>query len=126
MAQSVISYDKDLPEIPGRCAWQPPASYLVKDESAASGWRVEAAGRRPSNLLLIAKLRKGVDAWRAADYPGASDVSRRLFQYWFEEEHEVSGFPAPFRFYFCQREAIETLAYLTEIAKLNDVRELID
>lgn len=73
MAQSVISYDKDLPAVPGRCAWQAPASYLVKDESAESGWRVEASGRRPSNLLLIEKLRKAVTLRRSGCY----DCERR-------------------------------------------------
>ncbi len=69
MAKAVISYDKDLPEIPDRCPWQPPSLYLVKDQSAPSGWREEKAGRRPSLLLLIAKLRQAVDRWRKAGYP---------------------------------------------------------
>ncbi|MCS7054926.1 MAG: DEAD/DEAH box helicase family protein, partial [Thermoflexales bacterium] len=56
---------------------------------------------------------------------GASDVTRRLFAYWFEEEHEVPGFGAPFRYHFCQREAIETLAWLVEIAKQRDAQTLI-
>ena len=114
MAKSVISYDKDLPEIPGRCPWANPNSYLVKDSSAPSGWRVDKSGRRPSNLLLITKLRIAVDKWRGKGYPKISDVSRRLLEYWFEEDHEVSGFSTPFRYYFCQREAIETLVWLME------------
>jgi len=50
MAQSFIAYDKDLPEIPGRCPWEKPASFLVKDETAPNGWRVNEEGRRPSKL----------------------------------------------------------------------------
>jgi hypothetical protein len=62
MAKSVISYDKDLPELPGRCPWEPPTSFLVKGDSAPSG-RIEKTdeGRRPSRLLLIKKLRAAVD-----------------------------------------------------------------
>ena len=65
MAKAVIAYDKDLPEIPGRRPWEKPTSYLVKDDAAATGWREDASGRRPSRLLLVPKLRAAVDAWRA-------------------------------------------------------------
>ena len=125
MAGSVIAYDKDLPEIPGRRPWEKPRSYLVKDETAATGWREDISGRRPSRLLLVPKIRAAVDAWREGGYEGASEVTRRLFEYWFEEDHEVPGIGVPFRYYFCQREAIETLAWLVEIAGQHDAQKLI-
>ena len=125
MAKAVIAYDKDLPEIPGRRPWEKPTSYLVKDDAAATGWREETSGRRPSRLLLVPKIRAAVDAWRAGGYEGASEVTRRLFEYWFEEDHEVPGFGVPFRYYFCQREAIETLVWLVEIAGQRDAQKLI-
>lgn len=125
MAKAVIAYDKELPEIPGRRPWERPTSYLVKDDAVPTGWREDKSGRRPSQLLLISKIRAAVDAWRDKDYPGASDVTRRLFEYWFEEDHEVAGFPAPFRYYFCQREAIETLIWLVEIYRKRDAKDLI-
>ena len=124
MAEAVISYDKDLPEIPGRRPWEKPTRHLVKDEDAPTDWRVEE-GRRPSRLLLAPKIRPAVDAWRVGGYEGASDVTRRLFEYWFEEDHEVPGFDAPLRYYFCQREAIETLVWLVEIAGQRDTQALI-
>jgi len=125
MPRSVIAYDKDLPEIPGRRPWEKPTSFLVKDLSAPNGWREDKSGRRPSDLLLIARLRAAVDAWRDAGYPGTSDVARRLFEYWFDEDHDVAGFGVPFRYYFCQREAIETLVYLYEIYGKRDTQDLI-
>ncbi len=125
MAKAVINYDKDLPEIQGRRPWERPASYLVKDDDAPTGWR-EESGRRPSQLLLVPKIRKAVDAWRDSGYEGASGVARRLFEYWFEEDHTVNGFDAPFRYYFCQREAIETLVWLVEIAGQRDAKALIE
>jgi type III restriction enzyme len=124
MAKSVISYDKDLPEIPGRRPWEKPTQHLVKDQNAPTGWAV-ADGRRPSWLLLVPKIRVAVDAWREGGYEGASEVTRRLFEYWFEEDHEVPGFGVPFRYYFCQREAVETLAWLVEIARERDTQKLI-
>jgi type III restriction enzyme len=126
MSKSVIAYDKDLPEIPGRRPWEKPTSYLVKDDSAPNGWRVNESGRRPSKLLLVPRLREQVDNWRKGSYEGASEVTRRLFTYWFEEDHEVPGFGMPFRYYFCQREAIETLAWLVEINQQRDVQKLIE
>jgi type III restriction enzyme len=125
MAKAVISYDKDLPEIPGRRPWERPTSYLVRDDKVPTGWREEMAGRRPSELFLITKIRSAVDAWRENGYPGASDVTRRLFEYWFDEDHEVAGYLAPFRYYFCQREAIETLIWLVEIYRKLDAKDLI-
>ena len=126
MAEAVIAYDRELPEIPDRCPWERPASYLVKDGGAPTGWRVDDSGRRPSPLLLPPKIRAAVDAWRDGGYAGASDVTLRLFSYWFDEDHEVVGFDAPFRYHFCQREAIETLAWLVEIAGQRDTRALIE
>jgi type III restriction enzyme len=124
MAKAVVSYDKDLPEIPGRLPWAPPTQHLVKDDMAPTGWRVEE-GRRDTGLLLVPKIRAAVDKWRESGYPGASDMSKRLFEYWFEEDHDMPGFPAPFRYYFCQREAIETLVWLIEVAGKNDAQALI-
>lgn len=126
MAKAVIAYDKDLPEIPDRCYWEKPASFLVKDAAAPNGWREDKSGRRASMLMLVMKLRHAVDQWRAKGYPGCSDVTRRLFEYWFEEDHDVKGFPVPFRYRFCLREGIETLAYLTEIFGQPDSKDLID
>jgi hypothetical protein len=72
----------------------------------------------------VPRIRAAVDAWRQGGYEGASDVTRRLFEYWFDEDHEVSGFGVPFRYYFCQREAIETLVWLVEIAGQRDAQKL--
>ena len=126
MAKAVIAYDKNLPEIAGRRPWEKPTSYLVKDDGAATGWREETSCRRPSRLLLVPKIRDAVDAWRAGGYEGASEVTQRLFEYWFDEDQEVAGFGVPFRYYFCQREAIETLVWLVEIGGQRDAQKLIE
>jgi hypothetical protein len=55
MARAVIAYDKELPEIPGRLSWEKPSHHLVKDDGAATGWRVEG-GRRESQILLVPML----------------------------------------------------------------------
>ena len=124
MAHALISYDKDLPGIAGRLPWEEPTSHLVRDQAALTGWR-EQEGRRDSRILLVPKIRSEVNRWREEGYPGVSEVTLRLFEYWFQEDHAVFGYPIPFRFYFCQREAIETLVWLVEAARQRDVQELV-
>ena len=124
MAHALISYDKDLPGITGRLPWEEPTSHLVKDESEPTRWR-EQQGRRDSLILLVPKIRGEVSHWREAGYPGTSEMTRRLFEHWFQEDHAILGYPIPFRFYFCQREAIETLVWLIEVASQCDAQDLI-
>lgn len=121
MAKAVISYDKDLPEIPNRQAHLKPDAHLIK-KTNQDYETVEH--RRPSKMLLVNKLRKTVDKWREDGYPGASFVTQRLFQFWFEEDHLLNN--NTFHYYFAQREAVETLVYLIEIEKNHDAKPLID
>ncbi len=61
---------------------------------------------------LVAKVRQEVFAWRKAAYSGASATSVALLTWWFETEHlqeEADGSLSPFRYYFAQREAVETI-----------------
>ena len=84
MPCAVISYDKDLPEVPGRLSRLKPDAHLIKDGKVESGWR-------DSRLLLVPKIRSTVDEWRAKNYSGASEVTQRLFEYWFEETPKPNG-----------------------------------
>jgi len=77
-----------------------------------------AQGRRPSKIAIAQNLRVALSDWRASDYSGASDTTRALLHYWFSQDHEVNtpaGEVVPFSYYFCQREAIESLIYLFEV-----------
>lgn len=122
MTEAVISYDKDLPEIPEHCAFLEPNRFLRKKPGKNEDFEV-VEGRRPSRLILVNQLRSAVRAWRTDGYPGASNATQRLLTYWFEEDHLVNG--NLWRYYFGQREAIETLIYLTEIEKNADIIDLI-
>jgi len=61
-------------------------------------------------LPLANQIRPRVKAWREAEYPGASGITKRLLQHWRDPEQRDSNR----RFFFCQLEAIETLIWLTE------------
>jgi Uncharacterized protein conserved in bacteria len=80
--------------------------------------------RRDTVAPLVAKIRTEVDRWRAQNYPGASTTTRRLLEHWFLDEHKTSD-GRPFRYYFCQREAVETLIYLYEVARSRTLADLV-
>ncbi len=71
--------------------------------------------RRPSKAYLVNNLRKAVHTWREQGYPGVTETTRRLLQFWFNEDHIINN--EPFHFWFAQREAIETLIYVYEVMK---------
>lgn len=71
---------------------------------------------------LVEKVRAAVQPWRK-DYRNASLVTRRLLEYWFEEEHILPG-GTEFRFYEAQREAIEALIYLYEVCGYKSLYDL--
>jgi type III restriction enzyme len=67
---------------------------------------------------LVEKVRQGVKAWRDSGYAGGSETTRALLQFWFQREHLVpqqDGTIGPFRWYFAQREAVESAIWLYEI-----------
>lgn len=72
---------------------------------------------------LVYKIRLAVAKWRDEDYAGASETSKLLMRFWFNHEH-LTG-QSKFRFFFSQREAIESIIYLYEVAKAKDKYELM-
>jgi len=83
---------------------------------------LKPAERRPSKAYLVNELRKAVYKWREDGYPGVTDTTRRLLKFWFEEDHKLDG--ELFHFWFCQREAIETLIYVYEVMKKRNFIDL--
>ena len=67
---------------------------------------------------LVHKIRKAVKKWRDKNYDGASKTSKALLDFWFNIEHKL-------QYYFAQREAIESIIYLYEVAKARDKYELL-
>lgn len=72
---------------------------------------------------LVYKIRIAVYKWREDNYHGASDTSKSLLNFWFNQEHLISQ--NKFSFYFAQREAIESIIYLYEVVKAQDKYELM-
>jgi type III restriction enzyme len=78
--------------------------------------------RQPSKAYLANALREAIYAWRKEGYPNTTPTTNRLLRYWFEEDHALKE--GPFVFWFCQREAIETLIYVYEVMKKRNFIDL--
>lgn len=104
-----------------------PASYWKRDDR--TGEFVQEPGRRPPGYVvaspgatsfndpgqfvpipLVDDIRKRVNEWRAAGYPGITGTTKKLLEHWQNIEIRRDAR----RFFFCQLEAIETLIWLSE------------
>jgi type III restriction enzyme len=77
---------------------------------------------------LVHKTRVEVKKWRDSGYRGASSTSCALLTWWFGMKHfvpKLDGTMAEFQYYFAQREAVETVVWLYEIAKIKDKYDLM-
>lgn len=59
---------------------------------------------------FINDIRKKVSLWRKGKYQGVTHTTRALLDYWTNPDREK-------KFFFCQIEALETIIFLTEVAK---------
>jgi type III restriction enzyme len=57
----------------------------------------------------VNRIRERVEAWRIGGYVSITSTTRRLLDYWNDPDRTR-------RLFFCQREAVETAIYLTEVA----------
>jgi len=77
---------------------------------------------------LVAKVRQEVYDWRAENYAGASPTARTLLNWWFKTDHlteNADGSLSNFRYYFAQREAVETAIWLHEVRRARDKFDLL-
>jgi type III restriction enzyme len=77
---------------------------------------------------LVARVREAVAEWRTADYEGGSATSQALLRWWFDSAHPVDnadGIASEFRYYYAQREAVETTIWLYEVKKARDKFDLL-
>lgn len=108
--------------------WEEPNSHRERAERVGQPAKV-VKGRRPSPIAIVQDLRSEVRQWREAFYAGASDTTRYLLRHWFERPHRAktpAGDEFEFRYYFCQREAIETLIFLKEVRHLECLSQIIN
>lgn len=84
----------------------PAQAKMVFDE----GIGLSTAQQEYDPTPIINELRRHVDQWRMAHWPGVTPESARLLDHW--RSHPFSNI----RPFFCQVEAVETAIWLTEVA----------
>jgi len=107
--------------------WEEASRHRVRASTPGAPPEIKTY-RRPSPIRVVNALRFAVKEWRDLRYPGASDTSRELLAHWFDRPHRsvtASGDEFEFRYYFCQREAVETLIYLLEVRGINALSSLL-
>ena len=116
-----MALHKDFPTDP-HAILEPTVRWIPGDESLRE--------RRMDQLMppLVATLRKKVKEFRDCGYVGATETSKSLLKWWFREEHlieQAGGASSVFQYYFAQREGMETIVYLTDVAGVQDKHDLM-
>src|SRR6266568_2609469 len=73
----------------------------------------------------VPALRKLVAEWRDNGYQGITPTTRTLLNHWFFADHKLSNGQL-FKYLDAQREAIETLIYVYEVAKIRTRKDLLE
>ena len=73
----------------------------------------------------VPAIRQAVRDWVADGYEGATQTTRTLLNYWFRTDHRLPN-GDKFQYYYFQREAIETLIYLYQVAQVRRHKDLIE
>jgi type III restriction enzyme len=80
---------------------------------------------RVATAPLVPGIREKVKTWCDDGYKGVSDTTRILLNHWFHTDHR-SRDGRKFAYHYFQREAVETLIYLYEVAKLRRHKSLVE
>ncbi|MFW6272560.1 MAG: DEAD/DEAH box helicase family protein, partial [bacterium] len=88
--------------------------------------QLEEANEDYRKLLppLVHKIRTQISDWRDKGYPGVTTTTKALMEFWFNTVHKTDD-GNDFEFFFAQREAIESIVYLYEVAQAHDKYELM-
>jgi len=108
--------------------WDEPNAHRRKADTPGQP-AIVMKGRRPTAIILANNLRSAVREWRETYYTGASETTRQLLAHWFERPHHKTkpdGTDNEFRYYFCQREAIETAIYLKEVRQFRCLSQVVE
>ncbi len=80
---------------------------------------------RVATAPCVPAIREAVKSWRSNGYKGITDTTRTLLNYWFNTDHRrYDG--RRFAYHYFQREAIETLIYLYEVAQVHTHKALLE
>ena len=72
-----------------------------------------------TNFPLVIALKDEVGAWSSQGWPGVTQTTYELLNYWFNRDEEAEE-----RFYSCQKEAVETIIYCHEVLQSKSLANL--
>jgi type III restriction enzyme len=72
-------------------------------------------------MYLVNALEGEVQAWLEQGWPGVTQTTLELFNYWFKRDDELTE-----KFHPCQQRAIETLVYCHEILQAKTLQEVFE
>jgi type III restriction enzyme len=78
-----------------------------------------------STAACVPAIRPKAKEWVLNNYPGITDTTRELLNYWFYTDHILPN-GSTFRYHKAQKESIETLIYLFEVAKIRSRKDLLE
>ena len=90
--------------------------HFIKEGRRLAGYVIASQSKKYQEvgdfieIPLVNKIRPRVKKWRNSGYPGVTGVTKRLLEFW--NTKEADG--RIYEFFFCQKEAIETLIWLKE------------
>lgn len=73
----------------------------------------------------VPAIREKVKVWRDGGHKGVTDTTRLLLNHWFATDHRLPS-RRKFAYHYFQREAVETLIYLYEVAKVRRHKLLVE
>lgn len=95
-------------------------SFILRQGRRPAGYVVASADSKsfddPGQFIeipLVNQIRPRVKKWKADGYPGATGITKRLLEHWYDKSEKP--------FFFCQLEAIETLIWLAEAPESDKV-----
>lgn len=99
---------------------------MARKKKETDAGQTELFEARVKTAPCVPRIKEEVRKWAEGvnRYAGVTDTTRTLLEYWFHTDHEIGG--KPFKYYTCQREAIETLVYLFEVKGAPLHRELLE
>ena len=69
---------------------------------------------------FVERIREEIFEWRQFGYDGVSETTKSLLNYWFNTPHENG-----FRYYFGQRESVESIIFLYEKLNVRENQDLL-
>lgn len=81
-----------------------------RSQAQAQASLFQGTAEKEEENYTINQIRKHIAAWRAQHYPFVTRTTRQLLAHWTQPNREK-------KLFFCQIEALETVIYITEVAK---------